>query len=169
MRKNVIRMLAAVAAMAMASPVPAQMRPSEPVDTAALSPEQAEIYALEIQWGEAFLEGDHAYIDNLVAPEFRLIIHEGAPIVVPREPWMANMRRWDFTAFDVEIYDIIVTGDTAVVVLSGRWQVAFEGERIIDSEFFLTDTFVRRGETWQVIRRHSQTTADRMADELSEG
>ncbi len=144
------------------APAAAQMQPAEAVVESELSSEQGELLALEEQWGQAFLDGDYDFIEALVAPEFRLVIHEGAPFIVPREPWMANTRSWHFAAFDIEVHDIVVTGDTAVVVLSGTWQVDADGARIIDEAFFLTDTFVHRANGWQVIRRHSQTISDNL-------
>ncbi|MEL1251394.1 nuclear transport factor 2 family protein [Aurantiacibacter gilvus] len=154
-------LLAGIAAM-LAAPAAAQMRPAEPVVEAELSSEQAEILALEQQWGQAFLDGDYDFIEALVAPEFHLVVHEGAPFIIPREPWLANTRRWHFASFTVEVLDIAVTGDTAVAVLRGTWQVDEDGVRIIDEAFFLTDTFANRDGNWQVIRRHSQTIADNM-------
>jgi hypothetical protein len=156
MRKTILQSLAMLLAAMVMTQLQAQMVPATPVAEKALSTEQREIYELEMRWGQAFLGDDYEFIERIVAPEFRLVLHEDAPFVVPREPWMANTRRWDFASFPIEVFDIVVTGDTAVAVVKGSWQVDADGQRIIDNEFFLTDTWVRRDDQWQVIRRHSQ-------------
>ncbi|WP_095012151.1 nuclear transport factor 2 family protein [Tsuneonella mangrovi] len=122
----------------------------------------AEITALEGQWSDAFVNKDIDFIERIVAPDFMLAIFEGRPIIVPRKYWMMNTRKWDIQAFSAKVLDVAVAGDTAVATVEGSWQVADEGKLIRDDSFFLTDTWVKKGDSWQVIRRHSQTTEDRM-------
>lgn len=143
MRRTML--IAAFAALPFAAPARA--------DTA------ADIVALEKAWGEAFLKKDKAYLEKLVAPEFKLMnSDEGKVEFTPRERWMANVDGFVFHEFEVDTVDVVVNGDTAVATSTGRWKigrVGLPGTR--DRGFILTDTFVRRNGAWQVIFRHADS------------
>ena len=143
MRTSVLALAATAFASAFAAPARA--------DTA------ADIAAIEQAWGRAFLDGNRAYIEALVAPEFKLM-HAGAPAAdfTPRAEWLANAGRFIFHEYEVRTVDVVAAGDTAVATVEGRWKVGMQGrEGTRDQRFLLSDTFVRRGGQWQVIYRHS--------------
>ena len=120
----------------------------------------AEIAAIEEAWGEAFLNGDRAFLEKLVAPEFKLMRAEGGKtIFTPRSAWFANEGRITFHEFEVRTLDVVDAGDTAVATVQGRWKVSMEGRGTREEGFILSDTFVRRGGGWQVIYRHSTPLA----------
>lgn len=116
-----------------------------------------EIAAIEQAWGQAFLKGDRAYLEKLVAPEFKLMRAEGGEtLFTPRAVWFANIGRITFDEFEVRTVDVVEAGDTAVATVQGRWKISMEGrEGTREEGFVLSDTFVRRGDAWQVIYRHS--------------
>ena len=117
----------------------------------------SEIAAIEQAWGEAFMKKDRAFIEKLVAPEFKLMGSEGGEVeFTPRERWLANYERFVFHEFEVRTIDVVDSGDTAVATVTGRWKVGrvgLPGTR--ETGFILSDTFVRRGGAWQVVYRHS--------------
>ncbi|HXG81567.1 MAG TPA: nuclear transport factor 2 family protein [Sphingomicrobium sp.] len=111
---------------------------------------------LERRWGQAFLAKDFDFIEQIVAPEFELVV--GTPagtFIVPRKDWMSNARAWDFVRFDNRIHQVRVTGDTAVVIASGYWMVKEDGKVITDQPYFVVDTWTRRNGSWQAVLRYS--------------
>ena len=117
----------------------------------------SEIAAIEQSWGQAFLKRDRAFLDKLVAPEFKLMSAEGGDVnFTPRDRWFANTEGLVFHEFEVTTVDVVDAGDTAVATVTGRWKigrVGLPGTR--ETGFIVSDTFVRRGGAWQVIYRHS--------------
>ena len=123
----------------------------------------AEIAQLEKKWGEAFVSRDFAFIDSIVAPEYRLVVAapDGSFDVTPRAVWMANARAFKHHAFTVETVDVNRAGDTAVASARGLWTVTMRlGAPPRPIRFFVTDTWVRRDGTWQVIHRYSHRLDD---------
>ena len=121
-------------------------------------PATAEIARLEQQWGEAFVKRDFAFIDRIVAPEYRLVgaDDDGSHGITLRGEWMKNARRFVHHAFTVETVDVNRAGDTAIASAKGLWTVSFrEGAPPTTIRFFVTDTWLRRDGKWQVIHRYS--------------
>lgn len=143
MTRNMLIPLAAVAFAASHAP--------------AIADTSSDIAAIEQRWGEAFLKGDRAFIERLVAPEFVLMRAEGGKaLFTPRADWLANYERFVFHAFEVKTVGVVGAGDTAVATVTGRWKVGLKGrEGAREEAFVLSDTFVRRGGAWQVVYRHS--------------
>ena len=123
----------------------------------ALADTSSDIAAIEQRWGQAFLAGDRAYLEKLVAPEFVLMRAEnGQTLFTPRDQWFATYDRFVFHAFDVKTVRVVEAGDTAVATITGRWKVGIKGrEGAREEAFVVSDTFVRRDGAWQVVYRHS--------------
>lgn len=123
----------------------------------ALADTSSDIAAIEQRWGQAFLAGDRAYLEKLVAPEFVLMRAEnGATLFTPRDQWFATYERFVFQTFEVRTVRVVDAGDTAVATITGRWKVGMKGrEGAREEAFVVSDTFVRRGGGWQVVYRHS--------------
>ncbi len=116
----------------------------------------SEIAGIELRWGEAFLKGDRAFLEKLIAPEFKLMRAEGGnTLFTPRATWFATLDRYQFEIFEVRTVDVVAAGDTAVATVAGRWKVTLAGRGTRDENFIVSDTFVRRGGAWHVIYRHS--------------
>jgi ketosteroid isomerase-like protein len=123
------------------------------LSTPARADDRAEIERLEQAWGRAFLARDHATLDRIVAPEFKLFRASNwdRSRFTPRDRWMANAKGFVFHIFEVEVLDTLVIGDTAVATVKGRWKV----DDSPVERFLLADTWVKRGGQWQVVSRHS--------------
>lgn len=129
----------------------------------AVDPTVAEITALEQQWGEAFVKRDFAFIERIVAPEYRLVVAQpnGRYTIGYRAEWMQNSRAFVTHAFAVETVDVSRVGNTAVASARGSWTVVRKaGETPRPTQFFVTDTWVRRNGQWQVIHRYSHRLPD---------
>lgn len=142
MRKSV-PFIAAAAALAWTAPARA--------DTA------SEIAAIEQAWGEAFMKRDRAFLERLIAPEYKLMRAQGGePHFTPAAQWLAAYDSYIFHDFQLRTVDVVDAGDTAVATVTGRWKVGMQGRPGTREEgFIVSDTFVRRGGKWQVIYRHS--------------
>lgn len=129
----------------------------------AADPAVAEITRLEQQWGQAFVTRDFAFIERIVAPEYRLVVArpDGKYSITRRAEWMKNAQVFKSHAFAVETVDVNRTGNTAVASAQGVWTVSRKaGETPRPTRFFITDTWVRRGGQWQVIHRYSHRLPD---------
>ena len=138
---------------------------AQPAPAAAVAPDPAvaEITRLEQQWGEAFVSRDFAFIERIVAPEFRLVGvgDDGSVRMTTRPEWMKNSRAFTHHAFAIETVDVNHAGDTAVASAHGLWTVSFRpGQPPMKMRFFTTDTWVRRGGQWQVVQRFAQRLPD---------
>jgi ketosteroid isomerase-like protein len=115
----------------------------------------SDIAALEAQWSRAFLAGDSAALERIVAPEFTLVrIEAGEPDFTPRDRWFANARRLRFDRYETRVVGFTAAGDTAVATIEGMWTIS-RGNESRTERFVVTDTWVRRGGRWQAIFRHS--------------
>ena len=118
----------------------------------------AQLTRLEQQWGEAFVRRDFAFIEQIVAPEFRLVVAQpdGRVEIIRRKDWMKHSREWTHQAFAVEVVDVNRVGDTAIVSAQGLWTVIMQpGTTPQPIRFFATDTWHRRQGHWQVVHRYS--------------
>ena len=116
----------------------------------------AEIRAQEAAWEQAFRTGDTAFLQSLLAPEFRLMRAEnGRIIATSRAQWFANLTGYKFHEFHARVVDVAADGDTAVATVEGHWKVGIPGRGTREENFILSDTFVKRGGQWQVLYRHS--------------
>ena len=121
-------------------------------------PAEAQLARLEHQWGEAFVQRDFAFIERIVAPEFRLVVAQpdGRVDIIRRKDWMKHTRDWTHHAFAVEVVDVNRVGDTAIVSAQGLWTVTMQpGTPPQPIRFVATDTWVRRHGQWQVVHRYS--------------
>lgn len=152
--RNALSFAAALAIAGCAGPIldrSVATRSTEPADRAAIE-------AIEADWSRAFLARDYARIDQIVAPEYKLLgWRNGKLDVTPRSEWMANLRRFDFRAYETKLLDLVVVDDTAVATLSGNWTVGVGGKYRPNSRFLVTDTWVRRDGGWQIVLRNAQT------------
>ena len=127
------------------------------------APAIAEIGRLEHRWGQAFVSRDFAFIETIIAPEFKLDRRQpdrGARHY-PALEWMRNARVYKHFGFDERTVDVTTAGDTAVGYRRGPVDRA-DGRRPAGRpiRFVVTDTWVRRHHRWQVIARYSQRLTD---------
>lgn len=117
-----------------------------------------EISQLEQRWGEAFVKRDFAFIERIVAPEYKLSLasNDGVVSLVDRATWMRNSRAWDHRGFEIQMVYVATAGRTAVATVQGLWTVKKDdGLPAQALRFLVTDTWVKRNGQWQVIWRYS--------------
>ena len=121
---------------------------------------------LEHEWMEAVRRQDLAACEPIVAQDFRMWPGDLSNLEgTSREQWFANARHWLPESFSVDLLQVHVYGDVAVV--QSRWtQRATVQGRELNGTWPLTDIWVRRDGRWQVTVRYTyrpdilaQTTA----------
>ena len=123
--------------------------------------EAREIERLQRVWMDAWMAGDVATCESLIASEFRLR-SLATDSVVDRDEWLAQMGsgRSAGTAFEYEEMDVVVTGDTAVTMSRTRQQATIDG-RDWNATLHLADIWVRREGDWKVVARHGSPLVGR--------
>ena len=113
------------------------------------------IEALEREWRDALCRKDMAKLRSLVHPDFVLIgTRSTGPFTMAREEWLDAIQRREVESIDVEVRDATVLDQVMVGTVQARWRLKYLG-RVIEDCVVLTDVWVREGEQWQAIRRHS--------------
>lgn len=121
----------------------------------------AEIERLQRDWMRAWMEGDIGACESLLGAEFRLR-SVATDSVIDREKWLAQAAsgRIAGTAFVYEEMAVTVVGDAAVTMSRTRQEALIDG-RNWDATLHVTDVWVRRDGTWQVIARHASPLVGR--------
>jgi len=113
------------------------------------------INALECQWRDALLSGDVDRLRTLIHPRFVLIgTRSTGPFTIKREEWLAAVQQREILAIDLEIRDAVILDQVMIGTIQARWKVKYLGGEIEDC-VLLTDVWVRDGDRWTVVRRHS--------------
>jgi ketosteroid isomerase-like protein len=113
------------------------------------------IESLEQQWRDALCARDLDRLRALVHPEFVLIgTRSGGPFTMNREEWLDAIQKRDVNSIELRVKDASLFGEVMVGTVEARWRVNYLG-RSIDDCVLLTDVWVRAGEGWQAVRRHS--------------
>lgn len=163
-------LIAAGAAMAQATPATvaaprlptvAEMRANpQPAQTAPMAGDAtivAAIRKLEREWGQAFPNRDFAFLERIIAPEFRLASTgpQGNSSITSRADWMRNSRAFHHGAFADEVIDVMTAGDAAVALVRTSWTVQQFADRPAQARHGLcADTWLRRNGRWQVVYRN---------------
>jgi ketosteroid isomerase-like protein len=111
----------------------------------------------EDRWLKALLARDTAAADDILHPDYRLIIGiEGQPLrVMPRQQWLALLPDYRITGHSITDRRLSLYGDTAVVVMLWSQTATAPGDRDISGNFLLTDIWQNTPDGWRVIERHS--------------
>ncbi|MQA96121.1 MAG: DUF4440 domain-containing protein [Streptosporangiales bacterium] len=111
---------------------------------------ETEIKEVGARWAAAELTGDTAVLDELAAPEFRLIGPFG--FVLDRDQWLERYRggrlvNTEFSWDDVEVRDF---GGVAVAIGMQNQKTTYDGHPN-DGGFRVSHVFVREGERWRLV------------------
>lgn len=110
---------------------------------------------LEGRWRDALFAKDEAALRTLIHPQFKLVgIRSTGTVAVGLEDWLGALQKMDIASLDVRVLDSLQVDNTIVASVDAQWKVRFMGQ-LIDERVLLTDVWVRHGDRWQVVRRHS--------------
>jgi ketosteroid isomerase-like protein len=115
----------------------------------------AVIEELERDWCAALCSKDMGRLQSLVHKDFVLIgTRSTGPFMMTRNEWLDAIQRRDVAEIDVDVQNATVLPDVMIGTVHARWRLKYLG-RMIEDCVVLTDVWVRDGDRWQAIRRHS--------------
>ncbi|CAN5925348.1 hypothetical protein BH11MYX4_BH11MYX4_47080 [soil metagenome] len=121
----------------------------------------ATIEALQTAWMQAWLDGDRAAIEAILAPGF-LLRSIQTDTLVERATWIENSTngRIRGTAFEYSHMRVTVDGGTAVTDSLLTFQATIDGKDW-STKAWCTDVWSRNADGWQVVKRHSSPAVGR--------
>ena len=113
------------------------------------------IEAVERQWRDALCAKDMGLLGSLIHPRFLLIgTRSSGPFTMNRAEWLDAIQRREILSIEMEVADALVLDQVMVGTIRAKWCVRYLGREVEDC-VLLTDVWVRDGDRWQVVRRHS--------------
>ena len=110
---------------------------------------------LEREWRDALVAKDEGALRRLIHPQFKLVgIRSTGSVAVSLEQWIEALKRMDIASLEVRVTECVALDNVIVATVDAQWQVRYMGQ-LIDERVLLTDVWVRVGQSWQVVRRHS--------------
>jgi ketosteroid isomerase-like protein len=110
---------------------------------------------LEREWRDALVEKDEAALRRLIHPQYKLVgIRSTGSVAVNLEQWIEALKRMDIASLEVRVTECVALDNVIVATVDAQWQVRYLGQ-VIDERVLLTDVWVREGDSWKVVRRHS--------------
>lgn len=113
------------------------------------------VESLEREWVAALCAKDLDKLRSLMHPKFKLIgTRVGGPFTLTREEWLEAIEKRELIDIDLDVQEALVLDDVLIGTVEAKWRVSYLGRPIEDS-VLLTDVWVREGDRWQAVRRHS--------------
>lgn len=113
------------------------------------------IEGLEREWRDALCSKDMEKLQSLVHPDFVLIgTRSTGPFMMGREEWLDAIQRRDVDSIELEVRDATSLDQVMVGTVQAKWRLKYLS-RIIEDCVLLTDVWVKDGDRWRAIRRHS--------------
>lgn len=113
------------------------------------------IRSLECEWRDALIAGDADRLRGLIHPQFVLIgTRSTGPFIINRQEWLSAVQQREIVSIDLDIRDAVILDEVMIGTIHARWKVKYLGGEIEDC-VLLTDVWVREGDSWCVVRRHS--------------
>jgi ketosteroid isomerase-like protein len=113
------------------------------------------IARLESEWRDALCSKDMARLRSLMHPDCVLIgTRATGPFLMHRDDWLDAIQRRDVETIEFDVRDATALGNVMLGTVHARWRLKYLG-RIIEDCVLLTDVWVKEGDRWVAIRRHS--------------
>ena len=113
------------------------------------------IAGLESEWRDALCSKDMARLRSLMHPDFVLIgTRATGPFLMHRDEWLDAIQRRDVETIEFDVRDATALDNVMLGTVHARWRLKYLG-RIIEDCVLLTDVWVKEGDRWVAIRRHS--------------
>lgn len=113
------------------------------------------IEQLEREWTDALCGKDMTRLRALLHPDFVLIgTRSTGPFLMGRDEWLDAIQRRDVAQIELEVRDATTLDNVMIGTVQARWRLKYLGRPIEDC-VLLTDVWVREGDKWLAIRRHS--------------
>ena len=113
------------------------------------------IKGLEQDWRDALCRKDVDRLHAMMHPDFVLIgTRSTGPFLMHRDEWLDAIQRRDVETIEFDVKDATALDDVMIGTVHARWRLKYLG-RIIEDCVLLTDVWVKEGDRWVAIRRHS--------------
>ena len=113
------------------------------------------IEGLEREWRDALCRKDMKQLGELMHPDFVLIgTRSTGPFLMHRDEWLEAIKRRDLDSIDFDVREATTIGDMLIGTVHSRWKLKYLG-RVIEDCVLSTDVWVKEGDRWVSIRRHS--------------
>ena len=121
---------------------------------------------LEREWRDALCTKDMKRLADLMHPDFVLIgTRSTGPFLMHRDEWLDAIQRRDVETIEFDVKDATALDDVMIGTDPARWRFKYVG-RIIKDCVLLTDVWVKDGDRWVAIRRHSTPAPAGQCDNL---
>jgi hypothetical protein len=119
---------------------------------------ELQLKKLEIQWGDANVKKDVAVLDRIMADDYTETGIDGN--VETKAQGMAFVKSGEYVLSSYAYSDmkVRVYGDTAVVTFINKTKDTYKGRNISGTSRW-TDTWIKRGGSWQCVASHSSKVA----------
>jgi len=119
-------------------------------------PDNRELIAgLEREWRDALCGKDLERLRSLMHPDFVLIgTRSSGPFLMHRDEWLDAIQRRQVETIEFDVRDASNLDDVMIGTVHARWRLKYLG-RAIEDCVLLTDVWVKEGDRWLAIRRHS--------------
>ena len=115
---------------------------------------EQEIKKLSNDWMIAAMTRDEKTLNKIVAPEFKLGGTDLENPGLPRDIWMKNtMENLKIDSINYIKIRVEVIDNIAIVQSRFYWSVAFRDMPAKKDTVNLIDTWIKRGQSWQVVSR----------------
>lgn len=121
-----------------------------------------DIDKLVANWREAALAKDEKKLRKILHPEFRLVgVRLRGAIAADVDDWLATLNRMDITNLEMKVMDHVQIDKLLVLTIDGHWKVRFMKQEI-EERILFTDTWIKMGKDWRLLRRHSSSVPEGM-------
>lgn len=113
------------------------------------------IAGLEREWRDALCNKDLERLKGLMHPDFVLIgTRSTGPFLMHRQEWLDAIQKRDVETIEFDVREATGLGDVLIGTVHARWRLNYLG-RVIEDCVLSTDVWVKYGDRWVSIRRHS--------------
>lgn len=124
------------------------------------------IAGLENEWRDALCSKDLGRLRSLMHPDFVLIgTRSTGPFLMHRDEWLDAIQRRQVDTIEFDVRDATSLDDVMIGTVHARWKLKYLGRSIEDC-VLLTDVWVKDGDRWVAIRRHSTPAPAGQCDNL---
>jgi ketosteroid isomerase-like protein len=113
------------------------------------------IEGLEREWRDALCSKDMKALAELMHPDFVLIgSRSTGPFLMHRDEWLAAIQKRDVQTIEFDVREVTAFEDIMIGTVHARWKLKYLG-RVIEDCVLSTDVWLKDGERWVSLRRHS--------------
>ena len=120
----------------------------------------AALTKLESEWTNAFAQKDAKTLDRLMADDFLMLGQSSSGALIDKSTLIqSSLIRLELLTFSFDDVRVQIHGETAVFhckyTFRGMYARQIDDKQPYEGVVLVTDTWVRQGDQWRVLARHS--------------